>query len=179
MFLAESRERSSKDGMWCGSLVECESQRIEKLFVLSTTLAQLYSFLKYFGSRQFLRGLRMDLSGEVANIHMRTDAKNLVTTARTTHTPLNKSPHDIHVAKGSLFRKYLFMILLTLQLKIAWQIASRRLQPKRTTRSQLCRQENCLMLTFTLILEPIWSTRPSCQLGVKHFCTQGRRMSSS
>ena len=29
----------------------------------------------------------MDLSGEVANIHMRTDAKNLVTTARTIHLP--------------------------------------------------------------------------------------------
>ena len=25
------------------------------------------------------------------------------------------------------------------------------------------------MLTFTLILEPLWSTRPSCQPGVKHF----------
>ena len=27
----------------------------------------------------------MDLSGQVADIHMRTDAKNLVTTARTIH----------------------------------------------------------------------------------------------
>ena len=32
----------------------------------------------------------MDLSGEVANIHMRTDAKNLVTTARTIHLPQHK-----------------------------------------------------------------------------------------
>ena len=29
----------------------------------------------------------MNLSGEVAEVHMRTDAKNLVTTARTNHFP--------------------------------------------------------------------------------------------
>ena len=32
----------------------------------------------------------MDISGEVADIHMRTDAKNLVTTARTIHLPEQK-----------------------------------------------------------------------------------------
>ena len=49
----------------------------------------------------------MDLSGEVANIHMRTDAKNLVTTARTIHLPeQGNHPHDLYVAKGSLVRKY-------------------------------------------------------------------------
>ena len=32
MFLAESRERSSKGGMSHGTLVDCESQRILKLF---------------------------------------------------------------------------------------------------------------------------------------------------
>ena len=64
--------------------------------------------MKCFGSCQFLRGLWMDISGEVANIHMRTDAKNLVTTARTIHLPEHKEnhPHDLYVAKGSLFRKY-------------------------------------------------------------------------
>ena len=31
------------------------------------------------------------------------------------------------------------------------------------------------MLTFTLILDPFWSTRPSCQLGAKHLYTHGRR----
>ena len=47
----------------------------------------------------------MVLSGEVAGIHRRTDAKNLVTTARTIH--LNKNnPYDFHAAKGSLVRKY-------------------------------------------------------------------------
>jgi hypothetical protein len=32
----------------------------------------------------------MDLSGEAAEIHMRTDANNLVTTAQTTHLPEQK-----------------------------------------------------------------------------------------
>ena len=41
--------------------------------------------MKCLASRQFFRGLWMDLSGEVADIHMRTDAKNLVTKARTHH----------------------------------------------------------------------------------------------
>ena len=75
VFLAESRERSSRDGMTYGSLIDNESQKIEKT-VPSTTVAELYSFMKCFGSCQFLRGLWMDISGEVANIQMRTDAKN-------------------------------------------------------------------------------------------------------
>ena len=57
--------------------------------------------MKCFGSCQFLRGLWMDISGEVANIHMRTGAKNLVTTARTIHLPEQKE--TIHVI--SMFRK--------------------------------------------------------------------------
>ena len=55
--------------------------------MLSTTVAELYSFMKCFGSCQFLRGLWSDISGKVANIHMRIDAKNLVTTARTIELP--------------------------------------------------------------------------------------------
>ena len=43
----------------------------------------------------------MDLSGEVANIHMRTDAKNLVTTARTSH--LLEQKETIHMI--SMLRK--------------------------------------------------------------------------
>ena len=84
VFLAESRERSSMDGMSYGSLIDYENQRIKRT-VLSTTVAKLYSIMTCFGSCQFLQGLWMDLSGEVAKIHMRTDAKNLVTTARTIH----------------------------------------------------------------------------------------------
>ena len=88
-FLAESHERSSQDGMSYGSLVDYESQRVKKI-VLSTTVAELYSFMMCFGSCQFLRGLWMDLSDEVAKTHMRTDVKNLVTTARTIHLPEQK-----------------------------------------------------------------------------------------
>ena len=43
----------------------------------------------------------MDIAGEVANIHMRTDAKKLVTTARTTH--LLKQKEAIHMI--SMLRK--------------------------------------------------------------------------
>ena len=67
------------------------------------------------------------------------------------------------------------MLLLTFQSKIAWQIASQRLQPRRTIWSQPWRQDNCCMLTFTLISEHLWSTIPSCLRGAEHLCTQGRR----
>ena len=46
--------------------------------------------MKCFGSCQYRRGLWMDLSGEVADIHIRTDARNPVTTARTIHLPEQK-----------------------------------------------------------------------------------------
>ena len=88
-FLAESRERSSEDGMSYESLVNNESQKIKKT-ALSTTVAELYSFMKCFGSCEFLRGLWTDISGEVPNVHVRADAKNLVTTARTLHPPEQK-----------------------------------------------------------------------------------------
>ena len=81
VFLALSRERSWRDGMTYGSLIDNESQ-IFFFEVLSTAVAELYSFMKCFGSCQFLHGLWMDVSSEVANIHMRTDSKNLITTAR-------------------------------------------------------------------------------------------------
>ena len=88
------------------SLVDYESQKINRS-VLSRTVAELYSFMACFGSCQLLRGLWIDLSGEVADIHMRTDAKNLVTTARTIHLPEQRNnPHDFHVTKRSLFKKY-------------------------------------------------------------------------
>ena len=67
-----------------GFLIDFERQKIMTI-VLSTTVAELLSFMKCFGSCQCLHGLWMDLSGEVAKLHMRTDAKNLVTTARTFH----------------------------------------------------------------------------------------------
>ena len=83
-----------------GSLVDYDSQMIKNI-VLSTTVAELSSSMKCFGLCQFLRGLWMDLFGEVANIHMRTDAKNLVMAARTIHFPRHKE--TIHMI--SLLRK--------------------------------------------------------------------------
>ena len=107
VFLAESRERPSEDGTSCGSLIDYESQRIERT-VLSTTVAELFSFMKCVGSCQFLRGFWMDRSGEVANIHMRTDAKNLITTARTIH--LSEPKETIHIIsvmrKEACFNEY-------------------------------------------------------------------------
>ena len=102
----ESRERSSRDGMAYGSLIDYENQKIKKT-VLSTTVAELFSFMKWFGSWQFLHGLCVDIPCEVANVHMKTDAKNLVTAARTIHLPEQKETiHMISIAKGSLFRKH-------------------------------------------------------------------------
>ena len=52
VFLAESRDQTTKDGMSNGSLIDYESQRIRST-VLSTTVAELYSFMKCFGSCPF------------------------------------------------------------------------------------------------------------------------------
>ena len=52
---SHNHERSSRDGMTHGNLFDHESQKIKKT-VLSTTVAELYSVMK-FGSCQFLLGL--------------------------------------------------------------------------------------------------------------------------
>ena len=87
IFLASARAGNSGNSR--GSLVDYESQKIKRT-TLSTTVAELYAFMKCFGTCQFLRGLWMDMSGEPAEVHMRTDANNLVTTAQTTHLPEQK-----------------------------------------------------------------------------------------
>ena len=84
IFLCEQRAEGRTSTR--GSLVDYESQKINRT-VLSTTVAELYSVMKCFGTCQVLRGLWMDISGEVAPLHLRTDANNLVTTAATTHLP--------------------------------------------------------------------------------------------
>ena len=83
-----------------GSPTDYESQKIEKT-VSSTIVAELCAFMKCFGSWQFLHELWMDISGEVVNIHSRTNAKNLVTTAKTIHLPEQKE--TIHMI--SMLRK--------------------------------------------------------------------------
>ena len=100
IFLAEPKNRGKVKGDSYGSLIDYESQKIKRT-VLSTTVSELYSFMKCFGTCQFLKGLWMDLSGQKAEIHMRTDAKNLVTTASTTHLPEQKE--TIHMI--SMMRK--------------------------------------------------------------------------
>jgi hypothetical protein len=72
-----------------GSLVDYESSKIKRT-TLSTTVAELYSFMKCYGTCLYLKGLWQDLSGTEVKIHMRTDAHNLVTTAGTTHLPEQK-----------------------------------------------------------------------------------------
>ena len=72
-----------------GSLIDYESTKIRRT-TLSTTVAELYSFMKCYGTCLFLKGLWADLSGEAVDIHMRTDAHNLITTASTTHLPEQK-----------------------------------------------------------------------------------------
>ena len=87
IFLAEARKKGVTDPK--ASLVDYESQKIKRT-VLSTTVAELYAFMKCYGTCLFLRGLWMDLTGTAAELHMRTDANNLVTTASTTHLPEQK-----------------------------------------------------------------------------------------
>ena len=86
------QDLKSKDittGTTRGSLVDFESHKINRT-TLSTTVSELYSFVKAFGTCLFLKGLWCDISGQEVPIHMRTDANNLVTTASTTHLPEQK-----------------------------------------------------------------------------------------
>ena len=102
IFLAEQRKtftdsrlRGQKHGVTQenpntkGSLIDYESTKIRRT-TLSTTVAELYSFMKCYGTCLYLKGLWQDISGNEAEIHMRTDAHNLVTTAATTHLPEQK-----------------------------------------------------------------------------------------
>ena len=99
---------SSRDGMAYGSPIDYENQKIKKDCALHYRGGAVFLHEVLWFMSVLLRGLWMDKSAEVANIHMRTDAKNLVTTARTIHLPGQKE--TIHMIpmlrKGSLFRKY-------------------------------------------------------------------------
>ena len=56
VFLGEQRNRDMPSGNSYGSLIDYESQKIKRT-VLSTTVSELYSFMKCFGTCQFLKGL--------------------------------------------------------------------------------------------------------------------------
>jgi hypothetical protein len=91
IFIAQDRVNGSNSAQadtW-GSLVDYESHKITTT-TMSTTVAELNALMRCFGSCLFLRGLWADISGEICEIHLRTDANNLVTTASTTHLPEQK-----------------------------------------------------------------------------------------
>ena len=89
IFLAEPRDKTRVSEFTRGSLVDYESHKITAT-TMSTTVAELHGLMRCFGSCQYIRGLWADVSGEVAEIHLRTDANNLVPTASTTHQPEQK-----------------------------------------------------------------------------------------
>ena len=65
----------------------------------------------------------MDIYGDVAEILLRTDAKNLVTTARTIHLPEQRETiHMISMLRKEACSGRILMTLLTFQLRLVWQI---------------------------------------------------------
>ena len=83
--LCEMRKLQNK-GFARGSLIEYESHKITRS-TLNVTVSELYALMKGYGTGQWIRGLWADISGQNPKLHLRTDALNLVTTARTTHPP--------------------------------------------------------------------------------------------
>ena len=63
---------------------------IRSLHTMSTTVAGLRGLMRCFGTCLFVRGLWSDISGELADVHFRTDANKLVTIASTSHQPEQK-----------------------------------------------------------------------------------------
>ena len=92
IFMAEPRKEKSKNTT--GSLIFFESTKIKQT-TLSTTVAESYALMKCYATCQMLRGVIKDITGLSSEIHMRTDANNLVTTASTTHVP--EQQETIHV----------------------------------------------------------------------------------
>ena len=100
VFLAEQRDLRQGSSNSRGSLVDSETHKITAT-TMSTTVAELHGLMRCYGSALFLRGLWSDITGEIADVHIRTDAKNLVTTASTTHQPEQKeNAFDPCVEKG-------------------------------------------------------------------------------
>ena len=86
--------KTSDDSSTRGSIIDYESHKITTT-TQSTTVAELNALMKCFGTCLFLRALWADVSGEIVPIHIRTDANNLVTTAKTTHLPEQKETHHL------------------------------------------------------------------------------------
>ena len=159
IFLAEPRTTSKHTRR---SLVDYESQKIKRT-TLSTTVSELYSFMKCFGTCQFVRGLWKDISGEAAPIHLRTDASNLVTRASTTHLPEQKE--IIHMIR--MLRK---------------ESCSGEIDDLAHVRTEDClsdslTKQNIKADTLTKAVETGISnnihTHPSCRDMLKHTCING------
>ena len=76
----------------------------------------------------------MDISEEVANIHMKTDAKNLLTTATTIHLPEQKATiHMISMLRKEPCSGNIHDLAHVFVLGIVWQIVRRRHQQRQTT----------------------------------------------
>ena len=118
----------------------------------------------------------MDLSDAVAEIHMKIDAKNLVTRARTAQLPepTGNDPHDFHVEKGSLFRKYssscshfnskMFgrLFLLTFPLRIVWQIVLTKSSAKADTLITAVKTMRLLEVDVHPNFRTLMEHKPSC-----------------
>ena len=100
IFMSEPRTEKSRNSR--GSLIFFESTKIKRT-TLSTTVAELYALMKCYGTCQMLRGLTKDITGHSCEIHMRTGANNLVTTASTTHVPEQQETiHMIQMLRKSI-----------------------------------------------------------------------------
>ena len=55
----------------------------------------------------------MDISSEVANFHVRTDSKNLVTMAKKIFTCTKNDPHDFNIAKGLVQEELMILLIQT------------------------------------------------------------------
>ena len=89
IFLAEQRDLCQGSSNSRGSLVDYEMHQITAS-AMSATVAGLHGLMRCYGSSLFLRGLWSDITGEIADVHIRTDADNLVATASATHQPEQK-----------------------------------------------------------------------------------------
>ena len=99
IFLAEQRDLRQGSSNSTGSLVDYETHKITAT-TMSTTVAELHGLMRCYGSASFLRGLWSDITGEIADVHIRTDANHLVTTAPATHQPEQKETmHLIHMLR--------------------------------------------------------------------------------
>jgi len=92
IFMSEPRKEQSRNSR--GLLIFFESTKIKRT-TLSTTVAELFALMICYGTCQTLRGLIKEITGYACEVHVRTDANNLVTTASATH--VSEQQETIHM----------------------------------------------------------------------------------